>query len=265
MSLTIRPFRALLNSLDSNSLSISGGVVTIQGQVAFNTADVEQCYKACKTACVDNVWSITPLVPTGPCECPWVWTLEIRKRPCLDTYETNDTFESSEGFYSYQDNSGATPTVSQIVTSVVEQINGNPFSRVIAAAVGTPGSYTSFTLTEKECGDVLPRTCGFTPFSNSATITQTTAHTDPILPSWKMNKEFSILPGMAFTEPDLARCGDYCVFYFKINPSAQVKDPHLHNVMVDRYIELEIYVDNTLANYAADWATDIAAEFACFA
>lgn len=268
MSMTRLPERKLFNALDTNSLDITSGVVTIQGLPSFNVADVEQCFRVCKTACVAQVTTVVPTVPTTPCECPWNWSITIRRKPCLDTGET-DQLVTNGRMYDYQDNSGATPTVNEIITSIIAQIDADPNSNVTAAGIGGVGTYTSFTLTEKNCGDTFyNRTCGFEAFVTSGTVTYTggsnVAHVDPIVPAWRAGKAFAILPGSAFTEPDLARCGDYCIYHFRVNPSTQVKDPHLSNAMVDRFTEFEIWVDSTQANYATDWATDMEAAFDCF-
>jgi len=269
MSLQTGPIRKIFNTLSSSSIAVSGGIVTIQGLPPFAVADIVSgsCYRSCKTACVPQFITVTPTVPSATCECPWRWEIVIRKLPCLGTYRVQETL-SPQTTYDYNDPNGATPTVAQIVASVVLQINSNPDSIVTATAVGAPGSETAFTLVEKDCdGDA--GTCGFIAYIQSGTIATSggsnVAHADPVLSPSEMAREFAILPGSMFSNPELAFCGAYCVFTARILPITDVHDPHLSNSLVDRYLDIQIFVNTLASNFDADWQNEANTVADCWA
>ena len=261
MSIQTGPKRLLFNTLTADSVNVASGVVTIQGLPPFLATSTSNCYKQCTTVCTEQVVTITPTIPSATCECPWLWTLQIVKKACTTTYRVQETFESSTE-YNFGDPNGAPLTVNAIVTSMLAQINGNDDSIITAVGVGAPGSYTAFTITEKDCDSDLA-TCGFEYFVNSGTFSAITAHVAPILNRSQLAREFAILPGSMFSDPQLARGASYCVYGFRINPIRQVNDPHLADALTDRYLDVEIYVDNTLATFAADWDTPLLAAVTC--
>lgn len=263
MSIQTGPKRLLFNELTAASVNVASGVVTIQGLPPFLAASTSNCFKECTKFCTEQVVTITPTIPSATCECPWLWTLKIVKKACTTTYRVQETFESSTE-YNFGDPNGAPLTVNAIVASMLAQINGNEDSIITAVGVGAPGSYTAFTITEKDC-DSDTATCGFEYFVNSGTFSAITAHVAPILNRSQLAREFAILPGSMFTDPQLARQGEYCVYGFRINPINRVNDPHLADALTDRYLDVEIYVNSDLANFAADWDTPLLAAVTCLA
>lgn len=261
MSLQTGPKKILINSLSAATLNVTGAgpteTVTIMGLPPFLVSSVESCYKACSTPCVPQVFTITPVPPDTTCECPWMWEMAIVKKQCTAT------FGSMEVYPGYQDiqvlgTGGAIPTVAQIVVSAVAQINGNPDSPVTAVNNGN----ATITLTEKACsGDYA--SCGFSVFGTSMTIVATTPHTAAVLSSEQVMREWPITPGSFFQRPNTALCGTYCRYYLKINPINKVNDVDLVNATVDRYLEVEIYVNNMLPTFAADFDTPLLAAVTC--
>ena len=238
-------------------MNISGGLIYIQGVPPFAPANVSTtgCFGECPQACVPQVVTVTPTIPSATCECPWGWQLTIEKLPCIDTFRVTETFAQFQ-YYDYQDPNGATPTVNAIITSIVLQVNSNPSSIVTATPVGSPGSYTAFTLTEKDC-DTDNRTCGFNAFIASGTIAVTggsnAAHQRAVLSAAELAREFPITPGQFLMKPETAFCGSYCKFSFTIDPIARSNDPHLAWAKVDRTVRYEIYVNSSLANFETDF------------
>ena len=261
MSIHTRPKRLLLDSLTVDTLTVDGGVVTIQGLPPFLAADVVEgaCFAVCPEDCTPQAVTITPTIPDGTCECPWAWQLTIEKKPCLSTYRVQETF-SQYAHYDYQDPNQGTPTVAEIIDSIVLQINSDPWAIIEATAIGTPA--TAFTITEKDC-DSDKATCGFNAFIRSGAFSGAVGHVAPILSASEMSREFAVLPGSFLQRPELAFCGTYCKYSFKVSPINKVRDPHLANAETDRYLNLEIYVNSGLANYAADWQTPLETAISC--
>jgi hypothetical protein len=257
MSIQTGPKRLLFNALTADSVNVASGVVTIQGLPPFLAVNAQNAFKQCTTACTPQSIRITPTIPSATCECPWLWTLKIVKKACTTTYRVQETFESAIE-YNFGDPNGAPLTVNAIVTSIVAQINGNSDSIVTALAIGAPGAYTAFSITEKDC-DSSDASCGFEYFVNSGTYSNETLHVAPILNFSELAREFAILPGDIFGNPQLARNGNYCLYGFRINPIRQVNDPHLADALADRYLDVNIYVNSDLANFAADWDTPLLA------
>lgn len=257
MSIRTGPKRLIFNTLAADSISISGDIVSIKGLPDFDRTLIEagSCYRSCATPCVPQRIRITPTVPSSTCACPYLWEIVIRKLPCIGTYRLQETFVSGQT-YNYVDPNQGTPTVTAIVQSIVRQINSNPDSVVTAIQVGADGSATAFDLVEKDC-DGETASCGFSAYPQSGTITTSggsnAAHVAPILSASEMAREFAILPGQQGTSPDLAFCGEYCVFVARIFPITEVHDPHLMNAKVDRYLDVQIFVNTLAANFDADW------------
>lgn len=261
MSIRTSPKRILFNTLTPATVVVAAGVVSIQGLPPFLAANVVagNCYRACPAACTPQAVTITPTVPSATCACPWMWQMTVRKLPCYRTYRVQETFDTIAE-YNYVDPNGATPTVAAIVDSIVLQINNDPSAVVTAVNNGS----ATFTLTEKDC-DSENATCGFEAFFQSGTASAVTAHGDAVLTASELGREFAILPGAFLTRPELTYCGSYCKYAFRIKPITEVNDPHLSNAVTERYLDVEIYVNSSLANFAADWETEIDAAIACLA
>lgn len=260
MSLTLLPVTRIFNSVDASTVVVSDGVVSIKGLPNFNVADVVACHRECTTPCVPQVVVVTPVVPTAPCECPWTFEMVIVRRSC--GFERSEQVLPHTYSYNYTNPSGDPPTVALIVASVVAQINSDPNSCV--TAVDTGNTHTTITLTEKDCDSDKGRTCGFTVGGNSLTQTTSTAHVNPILPLWDVQRNFPILPGSEFSNPTTAFCGSaYCRYYFKIRPAAIWKDPHVANATIERTMELELWVNRDDASFIADWDAELVAQFTC--
>lgn len=263
MSIQTGPKRILLETLSANTLNINAGVISILGLPSFATAAVQAggCSRTCPEACTPQVTTITPVVPTTPCECPWLYELKIVRNQCLKTFRTHEAYPGTEPYNVQFFDSGAI-TVNAIVTSLLNQINANPDSTVIAAGVGTPGSYTALRLTEKDC-DSENATCGFTAHVTTGTVVTGTAHVDAKLSATEVARNWPILPGSMFTRPQLAICGNYCVYTLKVNPINVLNDPHLADASVERYLELEIWVNSADPLFYTEWDTPLATELPC--
>lgn len=261
MSLTRQPDRFLFNAITADTVTVAGGIVTIEGIAPFTVASVTACFRTCPVACVPQVITVTPTPPTSTCACPYEWTIEIRRSACLGTYRVQETFEMVE-IYNYTSPTQTIPTQAEIAVSIAAQINSNPDSVVTATVVGG----NTFTLTEKDC-DSDKASCGFTAYIETGTIAvsggSNAAHVDAVLPASEVGREWPILPGSMFGRPGLAYCGTYCVYRLTIDPVSRTKDPHLSNAMVDRFREIEIWVDSSLTNFQADWDTPLATAITC--
>lgn len=258
MSITTQPKRLLFNTLSSTSVDVAAGVVSIEGLPAFYAADVVagSCYRVCPAACTKSIWTITPVVPSAPCECPWAYRLRIVTRICPG-FGIRDTFAASKS-YDYVDPAGGVPTVAQITASITAQINSDPTSNVVAV-----DNTTTITLTEKNCDSGNGRTCGFDPYQNSGTAVNGTPYVAPVLPADEVLMHWPILPGSEFGNPARATCGDYCKYVFEINPINRVHDPHLANAYVDRFLRVEIWVNSDDATFAANWDTPMTTILDC--
>ena len=258
MSITTQPLRLLFNTLSATSVNVAAGVVSIEGMPDFFASDVVagSCYRACPAACTKSIWTVTPTVPTAPCECPWEFALRIVTRLCPG-FGIRDTFNSARR-YSYVEPAGGTPTVALITASITAQINSDPYSSVVAV-----DNTTTITLTEKSCDSETNRTCGFDVFLNSGTAVNGTPYVAPILPGDEVLMHWPVLPGSEFGNPSRATCGSYCKYYFEIDPINRVKDPHLANAYVDRFLRVEIWVNSDLANFETDFDTPLVTVVDC--
>lgn len=267
MSLTTMPKRIVFNTFTADTVQVNSGIVSIIGLPDFAAASVEagSCYRSCPVACTKQIVTVTPTVPSSTCECPWAWSITIEGAPCLKTYRTHEVFPRL-AIYDYVDPNGATPTVDQIITSIVAQINSDPNSVVTAAAVGSTPNQTAFTLTEKDC-DSDNASCGFNAFVQSGTVATTggsnVAHVDAVLPASQVAREWPILPGHIFNRPEIAYCGTYCVYRFRINPVAVSKDPHLSNAEVGRFLDVEIWANSAATGFNANFDDEIVAAITC--
>lgn len=263
MSIQTRPVRLVFSSLDTNSIDTQGGVITIPGLPSFSAGEINNkfCSRACATPCVPQEVTITPTVPASTCECPYLWELKIIKLPCTRTYRTQESFQKTE-FYNYTDESGAALTVNDIVESIVNQINDNPDSVVTAVPTGSQGSYTAFTITEKDC-DSSFASCGFNAFISSGQFSAPTAHERAILNADEIAREFPITHMAFMNRPELAYCGEYCKYQFRIIKIHEELEPHLANTLEDVYIDVEIFVNKSLPNFYTDWDTPIATAITC--
>lgn len=263
MSIQTPPKRLVFSKLDAASVNVNAGVISIKGLPSFTAAEVSaaSCGRACKTACVPQAVTLTPTVPSTTCECPWLWELKVVKLPCTKTYRSWEIFTHTEN-YNYTDESGAALTVNGIVTSIVAQINANPDSVVTAAAVGTAGSYTAFTLTEKDCDGQLA-TCGFDAFITSGAASAPTAHVGAILSDDEIAREFPIQEMGFMSRPELAYCGSYCKYVFTIDPVDRKADVAMPNGMIEVKLRVEIFVNKDLANFLTDWDTPLATALTC--
>lgn len=261
MSITVPPKKILVGDLETDSIVVDGTTVTInvgdQGTYVFDTADVEAIFRDCPAPCTKQVIDILPIVPSTPCECPWTWQMQIERNACYtnSAYYT-ELFNRISAMFSYRDPSGDTPTPADISTEVVRQINLHQDRIVDATLVGGD----TIRLTERDC-DSDHATCGFKVFADSATVTVVAGHANAVLNAAEINRLFPILPGHIFSRPNIAYCGSLCRYYFRINPVTRVKDPHLMNAYVDRFLELEIFVNQDLADFSANWDATLAATF----
>jgi hypothetical protein len=266
MSLNQAPVRIVMDSLNASSFVLSGTTIKIttpHGPLpAFDQADVvaTSCFKACPSACTLQETEIEVALPESTCECPWQWTLKVETVGCTDrVYQPTDIWGNMRQ-YAYGEE-GVALTVANIISNIVAQVNADPYSPVTAAA---NGGGTGIILTEKDCSSAQ-KTCGFevaVPPGN--TVTVNTAHTDAVLGAVEIARLFPILPGMECNDPILPRGAKWCLYKFTVRTSSQLRDPHLHDVAVTtRETTYEIYVDNTLATFAANWDTEILAAISC--
>lgn len=257
MAFKVPPKVMLFNALSASSVVVSGGVITIAGLPSFNADDVVDCYRTCTTACTPQVTTVTPVVPSAPCECPWSFDMQIRKKSC-GFERVADILEHNYS-YNYTNPNGDPPTVALIVVSVVAQINSDPNAIVTAVNNGN----ATITLTEKDC-DTANRTCGFVVTGNSLTQTTGTAHVDAVLPIWEVQRNFPIVSGSDFSNPATAFCGsEYCKYYLHIHPINKIRDPHVANGWVEKDLEVEIWVNADLANITTDWDTELTGALTC--
>lgn len=268
MSIKLPPSRYLINTPTSAtpSIVVAGGIVSFPGLAGMppvTVTAVESCNRYCTTACTAQVTTVTPTVPTTPCECPWTYYLTIRMRGDLSE-QTNKVFGRT-GTYDYTDPSGAVPTVNAIIVGMVAQINGDPYSQVTAAPVGTAGSYTAITLTEDDCsGNTEASTTGF-----SVTITQGTQSTNtPALPAlnyWAVKRVFMEKPGyFAGIQEAPLENSNYCLYTMRVDLGLSA-GPHMANERADRYAEFQFYVRNDgTNNFKLGWDTPFATAVTCF-
>lgn len=263
MSLGIMPQKLLFNSLAADTVSVAGGILTIKGLPPIELDAVSSCYKLCPAACTPQVITLTPTVPGTPCECPYEWEMKLMRKVCFHGRTDNDVIH--ERFYSFSSPTGSTPTVAEIVDNLVDEINKDPYSFVTAAKIGVAPNYTAMTLTEKNC-DSEPRTCGIEVAYSSGTIVNTTAHVSATLTSDDQLRAWPIQPGSFGERPNSALCGVYCVYLIELDPLGETRDQNFDNAWVKRKGAYELWVNSSLANYAADWETEMAATgLPCFA
>lgn len=263
MSIHTKPIPLLLNSLAADTVVVSGGILTIKGLPPINIDNITNCTKQCPTACTKQVTTITPTIPASPCECPYEWELKVKREICYNGRTDYDAIRDS--FYSFSDPSGATPTVNDIISSLLVEINSDPYAIVTAAGVGSEGSWTAITLTEKNC-DTDPRTCGFKVYFPSGTQTTGTAHVSAKLLADDMLREWGVQPGSFGERPNTALCGVYCRYTIDVDPSGTTRDQNFDNAYVQRKMQVVIDVNSSLANYATDFETEMAdSGLACFA
>lgn len=255
MSFKPIPHIVKFDSLSASTLTITGSTVQIQGLPAFDVADVVECEKTCPTACVPQVVLITPVVPSAPCACPWFFEMTV-VRKSKGFRRVSGTHERTY-LYEYTNPSGDPPTAALIATSLTAQINSDPNAPFTA----TDGGGT-ITLTEKDC-DSMDGTRGFNVYVNSGTVSVSTPHTSPILPAYEVQQYFPVLPGSQFGNPNTAFCGTYCRYYLRIKPISTSRDPHLFFGWVEREMEVEIWVNNEVANFAADWDAELTGALTC--
>ncbi len=266
MSIQSQAVRVVLNDVNSDTLTITNGLVQILptngSEIRFLSENVEagSCSRTCKTACTKTVIQITPVVPSAPCVCPWEYRLVVVRKPCILTYRTHETYPVRRE-YTYVNENGS-PTVNEIITSLLEQINGDPNADVTAAGVGGVGTYTRIDITEKDC-DSDYGSCGIEAYANTGTVVVSTAHVAPVLSDAMVNRILPILPGSEFGNPVRPTCGDYCLYRFRVKPITEVKDPHLINAYTQRWMDLEILVNRDAATFEDDWDTPLVTELTC--
>ena len=261
MSLQLPAEKIVLNELTTGTLSISGGVISIQGLPDIPTANIVagDCSRTCPSACTPQEVTVTVAIPDSTCECPWRWQIQLFANPCThrgnplpqDVWRTNRV-------YSYGD-PNVTLTTTGIAASIVAQINGDEYAPVTAV----DNEDGTFTLTEKDC-DGQEATCGFIVAVNAGSFVEDEAHVNAVLSPTDVAQQWPILPMYAFTRPNIAYCGTYCVYRFTVKPTREVPDPHLQDVYEERQVTYEIWVNNTLSNFLADWDNELVAEATCF-
>lgn len=260
MSLNRGPLLQILNSYGADTVTVASGVISIQGWPSFATADILRCYRECKTACTKQQTTVLPVIPTAPCECPWTFEMKITGfGQAFGRVQT--TFDWVEN-YNYVKLSGDLPTATEVATSIEAQILSNPHSHVTVTRSGA-----TLTIIEKECGDTMTGTLGFKVTATSATIVDTVAHVNAILPDHVVQQDWPVTHNMPFSNPSAltAFCGgSYCVYYFKLRPHSVLRDPHVSNAYVDVELEFLLYVSNTLSNFSADVDTPLGDAVDCF-
>ena len=254
----------VFNELNNTTVAVASGVVKIVGLPAFKAADVSAtgCSRTCPAACVKGKVRVTPTAPAaGPnCEgCNPQWELRVIWNPCLKTYRTWETFAHTET-YNYVQRDGGTPAVSPILENIALQINNNPDSVVTATLVGTAGNYTAVDLEERDCNGENG-SCGFTAHVSLGSVSVTTAHKDPVLSASEIAREFPNTH-MNFMGVPPASGNKYCVYNFRVFPVYD-NDDTMPNSKVERYIDVEIWVNNQLANFLTDFDTPLATALTC--
>lgn len=245
------PEKILINELDANSLIVNGaGDVEIAGYGKLLASEVISCYKACPSEGTAQVTTVLVVIPDS-CVCPYEWTLQINCFP-NGLYTTQETFKTTR-FYNYEDPNGATPTAAAVATAVAGYINADKHSCVTATENGAG----LITLTSKDTEHF------FSAHSNSATINTTTPGVKATLTHDDMVRLFPIQPGHFGADPKLARCGDYCVYHFVSRSTNDTQDISAANHYLGYEREVYFFVDSTLASFAADWDTDMLANFPC--
>jgi hypothetical protein len=275
MSVRTIPIKKVVNSIEAGTVAVSSGVVTIRvpnaAPVSFLAADVRECSRTCAVACTPGVWTVTPIVPSTPCNCPFIWELTISGISCSGQVGLVGEGNFNGGFGSYTASlpSGVTPTVSEIIQQIVLAINSDPYRVVNAVAVGDPGEETAITITERNCqteyvSGMMRRTCGVRIISNSATIVNGTPHVDSIYSSNDAYRDFPVGFGQFGLRSDLTACGAYCKFYFRIVPDAANMVAHMaDHGLITREMELEYVVNTQDADYVAMWNNELAAVITC--
>lgn len=244
------PEKILINALDANSVIVNGaGDVTIAGFGNLLASEVISCYKACPSDGTAQETTVEVVIPES-CVCPYEWTLQINCFP-NGQYTTGETFKTSR-FYNYEDPNGAVPLAADVAAAVAGYINADKYSCVTASAAGDV-----ITLTSKDTEHF------FSAHSNSATIVTTQAGVKAVLSHSDMVRLFPIQPGHFGSDPKLARCGDYCVYHFVTRSTNDTQDISAANHYLGYEREVYFFVDSTLATFAADWDTDMLAQFPC--
>lgn len=262
MSIHTMPIKRLLNSLAADSVVVAGGVLTIKGLPPIDIDTIVSCTKQCPSSCTPQVITITPTLPASPCECPYEWELKVKRKICYNGRTDYDSIRDS--MYSFSDPSGATPTVNDIISSFLVEIGSDPYAIVTVAGVGTEGSWTGITLTEKNC-DTDPRTCGFQVFFPSGTQITSVPHVSAKLLADDTLRLFGVQPGSFGERQNVALCGVYCVYTFEVDPLGQTRDQNFDNAWVIRKGSFEVYVNSSLVNYVTDFETEMAATgLTCF-
>lgn len=275
MSVRTLPMKRVVNTIDATTVVVAAGVVTISAPgappVSFNAADVTNCSRVCATDCTPGVWTVVPIVPAEPCNCPFEFTMILRPIPCPGQVGLvgEGNFNGGFGQYSVNLPSGTTPTVAQIVVAIVDQVNSDPYRFVDAIALGGSGTETSFRLTERNCdveyvSGFIRRTCGVRVLVNSGTVTNATPHVDSIYSTYDAFRDFPVGHGQFGLRSDLTACGAYCKYYFRIMPSVPTAPAHmLNHGFVTREMELEFVVNSDDANFVAMWNNELAAAITC--
>lgn len=247
------PEKIILDDLSSPTLITVGpnGEICIEGYGCIPPGNVTNCYLQCPQNCVPQVTQVTVVIPQS-CECPYEWCVTITGKPCLWSYEVQQTFGSRK-VYCFQDPSGGTPTAAQVAAGIAANINADPFAVVTATAVGAV-----ITLTEKDCNS----TCGFEAFTDSGAVVSVTPHQDGILTSIQLAKLFPIQWGHAGARPSLAYCGPYCAFCFTIKENCAVQDIDQANAYNCYEREVCFYINQNAANFQTVIDTLLAA-FTC--
>lgn len=253
MSIRTLPIKKLFNSLTSTTVTVSGGVLTISGLGSFTIANIltGSCFRTCPTACTKGVYTITPVLPTTPCECPYEWMLTVQNRYCSNEGHTDGMTPRSE-VYGYNSPNGATPTVSDIIDNIVDEINSNPYSQVTATKTGPVGAYTAMVLTEKDC-DSDRGTCGYDVSISGGTVVTTTAHVEAVLKADDQLRKFPIQPGSFGSRPEVALCGAYCVYRFTVKPLTTIESETIDHGYLFKDGQFELWVNSDLTNYVADF------------
>lgn len=261
-----QPEKILIDNITAATVVPISGGVTIAGYGNILSAEILNAYCQCPSDCVAEVVVVCITIPDS-CECPYEWPLTIKTRPCVLSYEVQNTLPASK-YYGYSNPSGAIPTANETATAIAANINADPNSPV-TATVGTfaaPPTFvpntagTCIRLTEKDCS----LTCGFDAYTPAGTVTIITEHENGVLTSTQLAKLFPIQWGFVGARPSIGYCGTYCVYHFKLRKSCDVQDISQANSFNCYEQEVYFYVNNSDAVAYLLWKTEMQAAFTSF-
>lgn len=265
MSIQHPPLRFLVNHVATGAVTVSNNIITIanmEGLAPFPVANVQECSRVCSSDCTKQKYTITPTVPSTPCECPWTWHLSLQMNTCPQP--RTDRYIGRSIVYTHTSPVNSIPTVNEIVEAIVADINADPYRQFVAVPTGSPGAYTAFTVEELDC-DSFNATCGFRASAPSGTVVNTTPGVAAVLNFADMKRLWAELPGYFFgNQPAPIEDANYCLYRMRV-VMPETPGPHLANEWAKRTMDLEFYVNNTAnSQFWDNWDTPLAAVLSCF-